>query len=448
MSVVTRIAPSPTGYLHFGLARTALFSYLYAKKNGGKYILRIEDTDLARNKSEFEADIHEQFAWLGLTPDETYKQSEHRARHKAALEQLIAKDAAYISKESAKDDPTREVAVIRLRNAGEQITFTDLIRGEITFDTTELGDFVIARSIDEPLYHMAVVVDDTDEGVTHVIRGEDHISNTQRHILLQRALGFPMPAYAHLPLILMADKSKMSKRREGSSVKYYRDLGILPEALINYIALLGWNPGTEQEIFSIDELLAAFEIEKIGKSGAVFDPEKLRWYNREYLNRLTSDEFTAYIEPTLREALEARSMSLASEMFEKILPIVRERVSTLQELREMVGAGEFDCFFAEPVLDAAKIPQKGVDKAIALEHLDYIHELWTNLGEESYSNPERLKISLWEYAAREGRGNVLWPLRYALSGREKSPDPFMIASIVGKDKTLSRIAAARAQLTL
>ncbi len=433
--LTTRIAPSPTGYLHFGLARTALFCYLYAKKNGGKYILRIEDTDSARNRPEFERDIHEQFAWLSLAPDETYKQSDHRARHKEALEQLIAKGAAYISKEPAKDDATKEVEVVRLRNAGEEITFTDLIRGEISFDTTELGDFVLARSIDEPLYHMAVVVDDHDEGVTHVIRGEDHISNTQRHILIQRALGFPQPAYAHLPLILMADKSKMSKRREGSSVKYYRDQGILPEALINYVALLGWNPGTEQELFSIDELVDAFDISQVGKSGAVFDAEKLRWYNREYLNKLSDEEFAAYVRPVVGEGMSA-----------KVLGVIRERISSLADLREMLEAGELDFFSRAPSLDVAKIPQKGTDAGVAAKHLAHVHEIWSGISDESYIDPERLKESVWEYATAEGRGNVLWPLRYALSGREKSPDPFMIASILGKDNTLTRIEVARALL--
>lgn len=448
MSVTTRIAPSPTGYLHFGLARTALFCYLYARKHAGTYILRIEDTDVARNKPEFERDIHEQFTWLGLVPDQTYKQSEHRARHKEALEKLIAKDAAYISKEPAKDDPERAVEVVRLRNPGETIAFADLIRGEISFDTTELGDFVIARSIDEPLYHMAVVVDDHDEGVSHVIRGEDHISNTQRHILIQRALDFPTPSYAHLPLILMADKSKMSKRREGSSVKYYRDIGILPEALINYVALLGWNPGTEREIFSLEELIRAFEIENIGKSGAVFDPEKLRWYNRQYLNKLSAEEFATYALPRLRSAIVARSLVWDDALAAKLLPVIRERINVAAEIDALARDGEFDYAFSEPQLDPEKIAQKGGEKVIALKHLEHIYELWSRLGAESYADPERLKESVWEYATAEGRGNVLWPLRYALSGREKSPDPFMIASILGKDNTLSRISAARAQLAL
>jgi nondiscriminating glutamyl-tRNA synthetase len=444
----TRIAPSPTGLLHFGLARTALFCYLYARQAGGTYILRIEDTDLARNKPEFEADIHEQFAWLGLVPDKVFKQSEHQTRHREALESLIAQDRAYISKEPAKDDPAREVSVVRLRNPGESITFTDLIRGEITFDTTELGDFVLARSVDEPLYHMAVVVDDFDEGVTHVIRGEDHISNTQRHILIQRALGFSSPAYAHLPLILMSDKSKMSKRREGSSVLYYREQGILPAALLNYVALLGWNPGTDQEIFSLEELVSAFDIAKIQKSGAIFDPEKLRWYNREYLNALSSAEFAAYARAALTEALQARGIALDEAMYAKILPIIRERVSTLQELREMTEAGEWDFFFQAPTLASNMIAQKGGDKAIAAKHLARIHEIWSGIDVERYDEVERLKESVWEYATAEGRGTVLWPLRYALSGRERSPDPFMIASIIGKEAALARIEAARAALSI
>ncbi|MDR3571332.1 MAG: glutamate--tRNA ligase family protein, partial [Candidatus Pacebacteria bacterium] len=194
MKIVTRIAPSPTGYLHFGLARTALFSYLYARKHNGEFVLRVEDTDAARNKPEYEADILEQLQWLDLDYDRSYRQSEHVERHRELLHELVEKDLAYISKEPAKDDETKTVEVVRLRNKGERVTFTDMIRGEISFDTAELKDFVIARSIDDPLYHFAVVVDDHDEDVTHVIRGDDHISNTPRQILILRALGFEIPA--------------------------------------------------------------------------------------------------------------------------------------------------------------------------------------------------------------------------------------------------------------
>ncbi|MCE9541683.1 glutamate--tRNA ligase [Candidatus Kaiserbacteria bacterium] len=448
MNPVTRIAPSPTGYLHFGLARTALFCYLFAKKNSGSFILRIEDTDLERNRPEFEADIFEQFAWLGLNADKTFKQSEHRPRHTEVLTDLIARDLAYVSREPAKDDASKEVEVIRLRNSGQMITFTDLIRGDITFDTTELGDFVIARSMSEPLYHLAVVVDDHDEGVTHVIRGEDHVSNTQRHILLHQALGFEVPAYAHLPLILMPDKSKMSKRREGSSVRYYREQGILPHALINYVALLGWNPGTEQEIFTLQELIELFEISSIHKSGAVFDVEKLRWYNKQYLARLSDEEFAAYALPALRTALEKRGVDWNDSIALKTVPVLRERIAASGDIAPMAEEGEFDYFFKHPEPDSASIVQKKSTAADASRHLQKIHEVWSALAEESFADHDRLKESVWEYATSEGRGNVLWPLRYSLSGREKSPDPFMIASIIGKHASLERISNARQRLGL
>lgn len=448
MNIVTRIAPSPTGFLHFGLARTALFSYLFSKQHGGKYILRIEDTDLARNKPEYEEDIHEQFRWLSLVPDETYRQSEHVNRHTECLERLVESGAAYLSKEPAKDDASRTVEVVRLKNAGERITFTDMIRGEISFDTTELGDFVLARSLREPLYHMAVVVDDHDEGVTHVIRGEDHISNTQRHILIQRALGFETPAYAHLPLILMADKSKMSKRKHESSVKHYREEGILPNALINYLALLGWNPGTEQELFTLDELVKVFDVAKIGKSGAVFDREKLLWFNREYIQKMSAEEFTGYAEFAFKAAIEKRGVPYSAAVFTLLIPLLMQSASTSGEIADKSAAGEYDYFFTSPEVDAAKLPQKKDSAETAAKHLGRVHELLSAVSEDSFSTPERLKDTVWEYATMEGRGSVLWPTRYALSGMEKSPDPFQIASIIGKEETLARLLRAQAALSL
>ncbi|MBV9159493.1 MAG: glutamate--tRNA ligase [Candidatus Kaiserbacteria bacterium] len=448
MTVVTRIAPSPTGFLHFGLARTALFNYLYAKKTGGEFVIRIEDTDTARNKSEYEEDINEQLAWLGLEPTRRYRQSEHVARHKECLQSLIANGKAYLSKEPAKDDATREVEVVRLKNPGEKITFTDGIRGDITFDTTELKDFVIARSVYEPLYHFAVVVDDHDEGVTHVIRGDDHISNTPRQMLILKVLGFDIPSYTHLPLILMPDKSKMSKRKHETSVKRYREMGILPQALLNYIALLGWTPPSGKEMLSIAEMVSEFELGDLHKSGAVFDIAKLRWYNREYLKFLSENDFAAYALPILEKSMMERKLPYSAEVGKKLLPVIRERIETASDIEEMTSAGEFDFFVAEPMIDTAKLPQKNSSAEVAAQHLEYVHELWSATPAESFSDPERLKESVWEYATKEGRGNVLWPLRYALSGKEKSPDPFMIASILGKDTALARIAAARHALSI
>lgn len=274
--VMTRFAPSPTGNLHIGGARTALFNFLYARKYEGKFILRIEDTDKERSKKEFETDITEGLKWLGLEYDDRHRQSDRGEIYKSYLKKMLDSNFAYESSDQ----------VIRFRNPNKKIKFNDLIRGDIEFVTTELKDFVIAKSLEEPLYHLAVVVDDYESGITHVIRGEDHISNTPRQILIQEAIGAPRPNYAHLPLILAADRSKLSKRKHGESVSldYYRSKGYLPQAIINYLALLGWNPGTEQEIFTLDELVKVFNLSRVHKGGAIFDEKKLAWVNRKHFN--------------------------------------------------------------------------------------------------------------------------------------------------------------------
>ncbi len=440
-AIITRIAPSPTGYLHFGLARTALFSYLFARKTGGEFILRIEDTDAARNKPEYEADIFEELAWLGLNADHRFRQSEHRARHTECLRILIEKNLAYESEEPAKDDPSKTVRVVRLKNPGETVVFTDLIRGEISFDTTELGDFVIARSIDDPLYHLAVVVDDEDENVTHIIRGEDHISNTPRHILLQRALGFRTPAYAHIPLILMSDRSKMSKRKHESSVKHYREQGILPEALINYLALLGWNPGGEREFYTLPELVDIFDLSRVQKGGAVFDEVKLFSVNQHWMRTLSVDDFIT------RGNLVAHD----AEKLRQIVPLLKERARTFSEAREMLS-GELSCLFSVPTIDRSLLLSKELPDRSGLTKtaLESLSEALKSLPEGV--SPESAKETLMPLADAEeakgkgGRGAVLWPLRYALSGQERSPDPFTLISILGPREAFSRVQKAIAIL--
>ena len=273
-TVVSRFAPSPTGYLHAGNYRTAVFAYLFAKHSGGKFIVRIEDTDAARSKPEYEASIFETLMWLQLSPDETYRQSEHRPRHRELLEKLVKGDTAYLSKEVPQAPGDRE-EVIRFRNPGGTVTFMDVIHGEITTNVTDLGDFIIARSLDEPVFHFAVVVDDADEGVNHVIRGGDHISNTARQMLIQRALGLPLPLYAHLPLIFGDTHKKLSKRSGAKPLSEYRDRGVLPEAMLNYIAFLGWNPGDEREYLSREELIQAFDLQRVQKGSAIFYEVKL-----------------------------------------------------------------------------------------------------------------------------------------------------------------------------
>jgi glutamyl-tRNA synthetase len=440
MSVVTRIAPSPTGEMHIGTVRTALFNYLYAKHFGGTYFVRIEDTDKERNKPEWVEAIWRDFEWCGIIPDARYVQSEHLERHRELLRALVDSGKAYVSPEPAKDDPSRTVEVVRLRNPGTSVTFEDLIRGSVTFDTTELGDFVIARSVDDPLYHFAVVVDDNDAGVTHVLRAEEHISNTPRQILIQEALGFPRPIYGHFPLILAPDRSKLSKRKHGASIDKYRAQGYLPEAIINYLALLGWNPGTEQELFSLPELVALFDIEKVHRAGAIFDIEKLRWFNEQYLAKLSEPDYERAALERLNAALGARALQWNDQIAARIVPLLKERVSVWGDIDAMAGEGEFDFFFTAPKLDPARIPDKRSDAATAARHLDYV---LTALHDTEPFTADAIKQRCWDYATEQGRGAVLWPLRYALSGREKSPDPFAIASVIGKDETLSRITSAR-----
>lgn len=444
-NVRVRIAPSPTGFFHIGTARTALYNFLYAKKMRGTFVLRIEDTDKERGKDEYEKDIYEEMAWLGLTFDERYVQSEHVERHKKLLRALVEKDAAYISKEPQKDDPTKTVEVVRLRNPGTVVTFNDVVRGDISFDTAELKDFVIARSIDDPLYHFAVVADDGDANITHVIRGEDHISNTPRQILIQEALGFPRPIYAHLPLILAPDRSKMSKRKHQTSIKDFRERGYLPEAMINFMALLGWSAGEgDRELFSMEELISHFDLLHIHSGGAVFNEEKLRWFNREYLLQIEEADFKNEARLRLKAALEGRII-WDERMAEKIIPLLKERLSIWDDIRVLVQDGEFDYFFTDHKPDAALLAGKKSDAATALKHLKYVHTVLEALHEDVF-DAENIKAALWDYAGKEGRGPVLWPMRYALSGREKSPDPFALAAILGKERTLQRLHTAQAIL--
>ena len=442
MSVVTRIPPSPTGRLHIGTARTALFNYLFARQQGGEVIFRSEDTDRARSTKEFEDEIIAGLTWLGLSWDSFSRQSERSTRYADLLHTAIATGKAYVSKEPAKDDPSREVEVVRLRNPGTEVIFEDLIRGPINTHTGELGDFVIARSVDDALYHFAVVVDDNDGGVTHVIRGEDHISNTARQILIQEALGFTRPAYAHLPLILAADRSKMSKRHGAVSVEAYRDQGFLPEAIVNYLALLGWNPGDEREDFTLPELVEAFDLAKVHKSGAVFDMTKFRSVNQRWMRKLGDDAFIA-----------AGNLSAPDAgILEKAVPLLKERASTFGEAREML-AGELSCLFRAPAQDPGKLRAKeppevpGYTKTALESLLEPIGALPEGVSAEAAKEALMPLADQAEGERKGGRGAVLWPLRYALSGAERSPDPFTLVSILGPAESISRIKTAIAILS-
>ncbi|MES2203559.1 MAG: glutamate--tRNA ligase family protein, partial [Patescibacteria group bacterium] len=303
--VVTRFPPSPTGFLHIGGVRTALFNYLFAAHNGGKMFLRFEDTDKERSKPEFEKDILDAVNWAGIPYEmpAIARQSERNEIYKKYFATLVEKGLAYEA-EPGENNPDKKV--IRFKNPNTTITFTDNVRGQVTFDTADLGDFVIARSMDEPLYHLAVVIDDHEMGVTHVIRGEEHISNTPRQILILEALGFTRPEYAHIPLILAPDKTKLSKRHGAVSATEYRTQGYIPEAIVNYLALLGWNPGGEKELFTLAELAELFTLDRVHKAGAVFDIEKLKWFNHEHLKKLSDAEYKKRLEEFASHPIDGR----------------------------------------------------------------------------------------------------------------------------------------------
>lgn len=432
--IITRFPPSPTGALHMGNVRTAIFNFLFTRQNKGKFTIRVEDTDKQRSKREYEEDMLRNLNWLGVHHDnETiWRQSERTDVYKKYLNDLIQGGKAYISEETEGEN--REV--VRFKNPNKVIVFKDLIRGEVKIDTTDLGDFIIARNINEPVYHLAVVVDDFEQGITHIIRGEDHISNTPRQILIQEAIGAPRPEYAHLPLILATDRTKLSKRKHGETVSldYYKRLGYLPEAIVNFLALLGFNPGGDQEIFSIDELINNFDLSKVQKGGAIFNIEKLNWFNKHYINKLSKEEKIKNISHFLTE-----NQNKVVSGNEKILNLMIERISTFGELEKIVKEGDFDYFFDQPKIVTEKLlwknePSKIKTKDRLTFSLSEIKKIPT-----SEFNRDTVKSALWPYAEKEGRGEVLWPIRMSLSGKDKSPDPFVLSEILGKDESIARI---------
>jgi len=430
--VVTRFAPSPTGLLHLGTYRTAIFSYLFAKKYGGKFILRIEDTDKSRDKKEYEENIKESLTWLGLHHDIFYRQSDNLPRHKFFLEKMIKEGSAYISKEESKDGSGVMKDLVRFKNPNIDVTFHDEIKGEVTTNTKDLGDFIIARSIEEPLHHLAVVVDDFEEEVTHIIRGEDLTSNTPRQILIQRAIGAPTPVYAHLPLVLGPDKLKLSKRRGALPAMEYKNMGFLPEAILNGVAFVGWNPGNDKEIFTKQELVEAFSLERVQKSPAVFNQEKLEWFNKEHIKLLSKDE----IEKNILEWLPENMRN------PKLVPVILDRISKWGDIKSLVEKGELDFFFKAPEISKDKLIYKNTPKEKIIDNIKLAIKTLEEIDANKF-NHEKIKNSLMGLAnTLDNRGELLHPVRFALSGQDKSPDPFIISEILGKDETLSRLQKA------
>jgi nondiscriminating glutamyl-tRNA synthetase len=493
VSVRVRIAPSPTGPLHIGTARTALFNYLFARHVGGTFILRLEDTDVARSTLEHERDILEGLHWLGLEWDEgpevaglpargpfgPYRQMERLDLYRAAAERLLAEDKAYhcfcTPEELAADRSAQELnhepphyvgrcahltpgeraareaegrrPVIRFRVGEGVVEFDDLVRGHVSIDTKALGgDLVIVRSDGTPLYHFSVVVDDAEMQITHVIRGEDHLSNTPKHILLFRALGAQVPVFAHLPLILNADRSKMSKRKSQTAVDAYKSEGFVREAIVNYLALLGWSPGTEEEIFSLEELAKRFELERVQSAGAVFDRERLEWLNGQWIRLLADDDLVDRMLPFLVADLEEQQRAgnfvrvPTTEDLATLLPMVRERVPVLSAIGPLV-----DFLFVDDIsLDVEKLVPKRWSPETTYEALTEARRVVAETGSVSYEADE-LEAALRQLAEEHGwkAGDLFMAIRVAVTGRSATPPLFDTLVALGFERALRRLDAAR-----
>ena len=461
--IKTRFAPSPTGNLHIGGARTALFNYLYAKHTGGVFVLRIEDTDIERSKEEYTKDILEGLNWLGMYWDEgphfqkermdIYRQHAHRLLNEGkaykcycSTETLEEKRKAALRKgrkpnydrtcrdltEDRKDQPF----VIRFKSpVNGEVSFEDRIRGRITFKCEELDDLVILRTDNTPTYNFTVVVDDALMGITSIIRGDDHINNTPRQILIYEALNYETPEFAHVPLIHGKDKSRLSKRHGATSLLEYRNDGFLPEALMNYLARLGWAHG-DQEVFSREDLIEKFDLGKVGKSPSIFDMDKLLWLNGHYLKTMPEGDIAARLEPFI----ENRGIKVTDK--NKLIPVVinlRDRAKTLKEMAEMAAFFFTDDF---PYDENAKNKFLTVSTKPILER--FLNE-FTSVS--SFDENEQRK--LFETMAQDGGKKlveVIQPVRVALCGRTVSPGIFEVVSILGRDSVVKRIKKAIASI--
>lgn len=460
-----RMAPSPTGHLHVGTARAALFNYLYARHYGATFILRLEDTDQERSRDEFAREIVEGLEWMGMRWDEgpyveggewrsrgdfgPYLQSQRTETYRTYLERLLASGHAYwcyctkeeleaerARQQEAKQAPRyagtcRELSgapegkvaqVVRFKTPGGDVTFADVIRGEIKTDAALLDDFAIAKGLDAPLYNFAVVADDIEMQITHVIRGEDHISNTPKQLLIFAALGATPPRYAHLPLVLAADRTKLSKRTSETSLLAYRDQGFLPSALVNFFALLGWHPAGDREVLSPDELIAEFTIERVQKSGAVFDEAKLRHINREHIKLMDPRDLALALRPFFAGA------NLSDEVLERFAAAEQGRADTLAE---MAAGAAWLTSYELPGADV--LDRQGGARA----HLE---------AAAAAAASGRLESWIAPYAEEHGKKEVYWPVRVALSGSEKSPDPVSLAAVLGPEESAARLAAAAQKL--
>ncbi len=461
MTVRTRFAPSPTGFLHIGGLRTALFCWLYARRHAGEMILRIEDTDLERSTPEAIQQILDGLEWAGLDPDEgPFYQTKRFDRYKEVIDELLATGKAYrcyCSKQELEEMRAQQVArgekprydgrwrerndslpgvapVVRFKNplTGE-VVVDDVVHGRVVFQNSELDDLIIARSDGSPTYNFCVVVDDMDMQITHVIRGDDHLNNTPRQLNMLLALGHRPPVYAHLPMILGPDGAKLSKRHGAVSVLQYRDDGFLPEAVLNYLVRLGWSHG-DQEIFSVEEMIRLFDITDVNKSASAFDIEKLSWLNQQHMMRAPASR----IVPVLRWHLDREGIQAADEaQLEHIVVSQRERAKTV---REMAANSVF--FFRAPTA----YDEKAVRKHVTADVLVLLGEASDELGRLPEWSAPAIHALISGFATAKGisLGKLAQPIRLAVCGGTVSPPIDATLAILGKIETLARLTQARA----
>ena len=430
-----RFAPSPTGYLHLGGARTALFNWLFARRMGGKFLLRIEDTDRERSSVEHTRVIRDGLSWLGLDWDEEIVyQGAGLARHQALADRLVADGFAY------EDD-----GAIRFRMPGEEIAFDDLVHERISFAGSDIKDWIILRSDRTPTYNFTVVADDLHMRISHVIRGADHISNTPKQIAVFRALGHEPPVFAHVPMIHGPDGKKLSKRHGATAVGDYSKLGILPEALRNFLALLGWNPKDERELFfDVTDLVAAFSLSDVQRKSAIFDLTKLEWMNGQYIGRKPCEELLPLVEPEMAR-LGVNVEGPLRDRFLKAMDVNRERARTTIELAERTAVRLDARFIAT---DDPKVEQLiAKDKDGFHSALSAADDLLSNLGEAAWE-PDRLETELRQLAdsLNVGAGKVFQPIRVALTGTTVSEPVNVLLDVVGREESLARIKRQLAEV--
>lgn len=462
--VRTRFAPSPTGYLHIGGARTALFNYLFARHHGGKFILRIEDTDRERSTPEAIQAILEAMKWLELDHDEgPYYQTERYPLYKGKIHELLAKGMAYpctctaleldakrqaAMKEKRKPSydgtcrppngavaplPTGKAYTVRFRSPRDGTTVVkDEVKGEVVFDNRELDDLIIARSDGTPTYNFCVVIDDIDMRITHIIRGDDHLSNTPRQIQLYEAFGHPLPQFAHVPLILGTDKARLSKRHGATSVTAYRDMGYLPEAVVNYLVRLGWSHG-DQEIFSRAELIEKFSLESVGKAAGMFNPEKFLWLNSHYLKSKSLAQLADDVMPFI--AAKGYPVPRDKPWLEKMVATLRERAKTLAELVESAH------YY---LTDDLSLDEKAAKKFLTPEAAEPLKSLIGRLSTLNDFDEAGIEREFTATLQEKGipMGKLAQPVRVALTGSTMSPGIHDVIAVIGKERTLKRLQSA------